>query len=114
MEFSGKRAKEMISDDFGKTLHDRATRGEALSDKEQTQLESWYERQDNIENDILGATTDDKIIAKLQVQIETALTQLMTITKRIQEVSSENESLRQEIIGLRRQLVDSSTMQPAA
>ncbi len=101
----------MISDNLGKTLHDRLTRGEPLSDEEQGQLESWYEYQDNLESDILGITAEKKTITNLQSQIETTLTQLLTITKRIQEVTSENEILRQEINSLRHQLADSSTMQ---
>ena len=100
----------MISDDLGKVLHDRSTRGEALSDEEQLQLERWYEDQDNLERNILVTTPDEKTIAKLQAQIEAALTQLISITTRIQEVASENELLRQEINSLRHQLVDSSTM----
>jgi regulator of replication initiation timing len=42
-----------------------------------------------------------------------ALTQLIAITNRIQEVASENEMLRQEISNLRHQLVDSSRLQQA-
>ena len=36
----------MITDDRGKSLHDKATRGEVLSDAEQAQLEQWYDRQE--------------------------------------------------------------------
>jgi hypothetical protein len=103
----------MISDDFGKALHDRLTRGEQLSIEEQGQLESWYETQDNLESNILGTTAEKKTIVKLQAQIEVALTQLIAITNRIQEVASENEMLRQEISNLRHQLVDSSRLQQA-
>jgi septal ring factor EnvC (AmiA/AmiB activator) len=101
----------MISDDLGKILHDRSTWGEALSAEDQIQLESWYEDQDNLESNILVTTVAEKTIAKLQAQIEGVLTQLINITKRIQEVASENEILRQEINSLRHQLVDSSTPQ---
>ena len=64
----------MISDDLGQALHDRATRGEQLSDEEQGRLESWYEYQDNLESNILSTTAEEKTIAKLQSQIEVALT----------------------------------------
>jgi len=101
----------MISDDLGKALHDRLTRGEQLSDEEQGQLESWYEYHDKLESNILGTTAEKKTIVKLQSQIEAALTQLIAITNRLQEVASENEMLRQEINNLRHQLVDSSTLQ---
>lgn len=111
IELNGERVKEMISDDLGKVLHDRSTRGEALSDEEQLQLERWYEDQDNLESNILVTTPDEKTIAKLQAQIEVALNQLISITNRIQEVASENELLRQEINSLRHQLVDASSPQ---
>ena len=101
----------MISNDLGKDLHDRSTRGEPLSDDEQGQLDRWYEYQDNLEDNILGTGAEKKTITKLQSQIEVALTQLIAITNRIQEVASENEILRQEISSLRHQLVDSSTLQ---
>ena len=103
--------KMSFSDDLGKALHDRSTRGETLSDQEQTQLESWYEYQDNLESNILVTTLEGKPIAKLQSQIEVSLTQLISITQHIQEVTAENEILRQEINSLRDQLVASSTTQ---
>lgn len=43
----------MISDDLGKQLHDKATRGLALTRSEQTQLEAWYELQDQVEARLL-------------------------------------------------------------
>jgi hypothetical protein len=104
----------MTSDDFSKELHDRSTRGETLSPKEQAQLKSWYALQDEIEDNILGATTSEKTKATMQAQIETTLRQLMVVTGRIQEVASENEALRQEIISLRRQLANLSSVQQAA
>jgi len=101
----------MISDDLGQVLHDRSTRGETLSAEEQIQLETWYEDQDNLESNILVTTPEENTIANLQSQIEVALSQLISITKRIQEVVAENEILRQDIKSLRHQLVDSSTTQ---
>jgi len=62
----------MISNDLGKDLHDRVTRGEQLSDDEQGQLDSWYEYQDNLEVNILGTSAEKKTITKLQSQIEVA------------------------------------------
>jgi peptidoglycan hydrolase CwlO-like protein len=94
----------MISNDFAKKLHDKATRGEALSAEEQAQLENWYVLQNNAENKALGLTDTEKKLETLQAQVDAALAQLMTVAKRIQEVASENESLRCEIAALRRQL----------
>lgn len=103
----------MISDNLAKQLHDRATRGETLSAEEQTQLENWYAREDNAENRALGSTVADKTLTTLQAQVDAALAQLMTVVKRIQEVASENESLRREIAALRRQLAHLLTPQSA-
>ena len=94
----------MISPDIGKQLHDKATRGETLFDEEQAQLESWYALQDNVENDILRVTGDEKTLVTVQAQIDAGLTQLKITTKRIQEIASENKTLRQENAVLRRQL----------
>ena len=99
----------MISDDLGQDLHDRSTRGETLSAEEQLQLERWYEAQDKLESHMLALTPDEKALANLQSQIEGALTPLISLTNRIQQVASENELLRQEINSLRHQLVDAST-----
>ncbi len=103
----------MVSDKLGKMLHDKATRGKLLSTEEQSQLESWYEYQDGIESNILKTNAGEKSISKLQSQVEAALIQLARITRRIQEVASENETLRQENSHLRRQLID-TTMQQVA
>lgn len=101
----------MISDDLGQVLHDRSTRGETLSAEEQLLLERWYEAQDKLESQLLALTPDEKALANLQSQIEGALTQLISLTNRIQQVASENELLRQEINSLRHQLVDVSAPQ---
>lgn len=101
----------MIADSLGQELHDRSTRGELLSAEEQVQLERWYEDQDDLERKILSPSAAEKTTDKLQSKIEVTLTQLITTTNRIREVASENESLRQEINGLRHQLADSSPIQ---
>lgn len=44
----------MVPDELGKQLHDRVTRGEALTAEEQAQLEDWYATQDRAEADQLG------------------------------------------------------------
>ena len=98
----------MISTDIGKQLHDKATRSETLSDEEQAQLESWYALQDNVENNILRVTGDEKALVTVQAQIDAVLTRLTITTKRIQEITSENKVSRQEIAVMRRQLASSS------
>jgi len=51
----------MISDKLGQELHDRSTRRKRLTDKEQAQLESWYEYHDNLECEILGVMADNVV-----------------------------------------------------
>lgn len=79
-----------------KQLHDRASRGEMLTTAERAELEEWYATQDAAESKDLGLNAAEKTLASLQAQIDAALVQLMTVTKRIQEVASENELLRRE------------------
>jgi flagellar biosynthesis/type III secretory pathway protein FliH len=102
----------MVSDDLAKQLHDRATRGETLLAEEQRQLESWYAIQDIAEGKALGLATGEKTLATLQAQVDAALAQLMMVAKRIQEIASENETLRREITTLRHQLVYLLETQP--
>jgi len=103
----------MASDDMARLWHDQATRGEQLSAEEQAQLENWYALQDDAERQMLGLTTNEETLATLQTQIEATLTQIVTVTRRIQETASENEALRREIAVLRRQVAGLSTLQPA-
>lgn len=106
----------MISDDMGKQLHQKFTRGEALSTEEHTQLEEWYASQDDAERHALGlASINEEELTALQAQVDAALAQLTTATTRIQEIASENETLRQEITVLRRRLIQqNSTLQAVA
>jgi len=101
----------MISDEVGKQLHDKATRGESLSPEERTQLENWYALQDNAESKELGLSATEKTLTTLQGQVDAALAQLVVVTKRIQEIAIENEALRREVASLRRQLAHVSTEQ---
>ncbi|MCP4401045.1 MAG: hypothetical protein GY801_27580 [bacterium] len=95
----------MISENIAKQFHNKSTRGESLSIDEQAALEKWYAFQDKTESHTLGVPADNANTAvTLQGQIDVALTQLTTMTKRIQEIASENEELKHEITLLRRQL----------
>ena len=103
----------MISNDLGKVLHDKATRGMTLSAEERVQLQTWYDEQDAEEAAMYAAVPEVTGVARLQAQIDVTLTQLMSMTRRIQEVMLENKALRQEIEGLRRQLIASIPLQKA-
>jgi peptidoglycan hydrolase CwlO-like protein len=103
----------MPSEDVVKQLHDKATRGASLTGEEQAQLEAWYAEQDQAESEGLGLTHVSPRLAPLQAQVETTLTQLVTVTQRIQELTAQNETLRREIAALQHQLIHASTRQPA-
>ena len=103
----------MSLDELAKQLHDKATRGLALSAEERAQLEAWYTEQDQREQAILGPTGSSQRLATLHAQVETALAQLLTVTERIQELTVHNETLRREIAVLQRQLPFASTREPS-
>ena len=94
----------MISDELGKQLHDRATRGETLTAEEQARLESWYAVQDSAEMKELGLAEKEETASTLKAQVDAALAQLAAVTQRIQELAAENDALRREIAALRRQV----------
>lgn len=94
----------MISDELGRQLHDRATRGKELTTAEQNQLETWYARQDSVESSLLKSATAEPDVSELRSQVEVVLTQLTAITQRIQQVTLANEMLRREIAALHQQL----------
>ena len=87
----------MVSDELGKQLHDRATRGETLSAEEQRQLDIWYTAQDYAEMAMLTLDTATKTVTSLQTQVDSVLIQLGIVTKQIQEIAEENEVLRKEV-----------------
>ncbi|MBP1468754.1 hypothetical protein EYB53_023770 [Candidatus Chloroploca sp. M-50] len=87
------------------TLHDRFSRGEALSDDERSLLEAWYAEQDRAEQGTLPLSPASDPTAHLQDQIAQTAHQLEVITQQITATLTANESLRQEIAGLHARLV---------
>ena len=102
----------MVSDELGKQLHDRATRGENLSAQERASLERWYATQDRAEMDALDLATTETV-AILQAQVDSVLEQLETAAKRIQELAQENDRLRNEIATLHRRLAQQAAARAA-
>lgn len=96
-----------------KELHDRATRGEALTAAEQAQLQAWYSEQDQAEFQQLGLPASIPNNAELPNKIAVALNQIAASTAQIQKLASENEALRRENLTLRRQLTEQSLLQHA-
>ncbi len=103
----------MASDEIAKQLHDKATRGQTLTTKERRQLKNWYASQDSVESKALSLPSGERNLAALRIQVDAALAQLITVTRRIQATASENDALRREIATLRRQLVRRLGAQPA-
>lgn len=103
----------MIADELGQRLHDRATRGERLSDSESAQLHEWYSHHDRQEQALLNGNVDDGRRRQLHHDISAGLARLVTVSKEIQALAVENESLRSEISSLHEQLIKSSANQPA-
>jgi hypothetical protein len=89
-------------------LHDRGTRGEALTPAEQALLAKWYATLDASEIDMLRLIFPPNSVPDLQMRVELVLAQLTTIISRIQEVVAENEALRKENITLRQHIVQMS------
>ena len=104
----------MNTNERGKQLHDQATRNKPLSSEEQQELLAWYAEQDRAESEILRFPVQDTAISSLTVQLETAARQLTALTQRIQEISLENERLKQENAALRHQIVSHHARRRAA
>jgi hypothetical protein len=95
----------MIADEIGMPLHDRSTLGDVLNPEEQALLEAWYAQKDTAEAAMLERqVTMLPSLQMLQVQLEAALTQLSSSIAQLQQIGAENEQLRLEIAGLKRQL----------
>jgi hypothetical protein len=103
----------MSCDERAQQLHDKATRGGALSAEEQAHLDAWYAEHDAREGAVLGPAGTSPRLTMLHTQVETALAQLLTVTQRIQALTAHNEALRREIAGLQRQLPLAATREPA-
>ena len=102
----------MVQDDFLQ-LHDRATRGKELTSEEHKLLGDWYSAQDRAEIEVLGLATKGGTAAdSLRPQVDSALTQLTTVTEHINTLAKENERLRRENALLRGQLAEQPAPQP--
>lgn len=75
-----------------KTLHDKVTRGAALTKEEQAVLAAWYSSEDAAEARVINAGGDTDPLASM--------------CARIQTIEAENERLCIEIAALRHQLAN--------
>ena len=72
----------MTNAEFGRALHDKLTRGKALSDQEQAELEQWYARLDRDEGAVLARTVASPKLAELEAQMAQATPQRPSVTQR--------------------------------
>jgi hypothetical protein len=92
----------MLSDELGMQLHDRETTGEPLTIQEKSQLEAWYAQQDAAEMIMLKANQMPlPNLVFMQDQIDTAISQLTVSVQRLEQITQENKSLREEIEGIK-------------
>src|SRR6266545_6120418 len=99
----------MMTDEQLQRLHDRATRGDRLTDEEQAALDAWYLQQDQAESQLLQALSNSVSLANLQSQVTATVTQLEVVTHRIRETLATNADLRREIASLQRKLAEQTT-----
>jgi cell shape-determining protein MreC len=102
----------MDLDVMGPQLHDRATRGQPLTQEEADALRAWYAQQDQAElAQIVSGPSPN--LASLQEQVDQALVQLARIAQQLRRLDQENAALRRENARLRAQLAVRSEPQPA-
>lgn len=103
----------MSTDQLTREIHDRATRGESISDVERSQLDQWYARMDAEEEATFARGQTPCDLAALRTQIDSIVSEVGAVTQRIQALTIENETARREIAALQRRLAQKSTPQPA-
>ena len=103
----------MIPDEIGQKLHDRSTRGEALTTEEQDLLRRWYADHDHEELAQLSAAPGPDRLTDLQARVQQATVQVVAQAQRIEALTAENAQLRQEVASLQRRLSAKQTEQPA-
>jgi len=101
----------MLTDEVGKQLHDKATRGIKLTSKEEKLLEKWYDEQDNAESESLNLSVDLKTEHTLQKQIDLILIKIGDATDHIHKLTNENKLLRNDITNIHRQLSERTMVQ---
>jgi outer membrane murein-binding lipoprotein Lpp len=85
-------------------LHDKGTRGIALSADEQARLEAWYAEQYAAEQALLLGGQLPSKVDELQTQVDLVLAQISVTAERIQQIAAQNEALKSEVAQLQQRL----------
>ncbi len=101
-----------MAKDLGPQLHDRATRGEALTPDEQKRLEAWYQAMDRAEAAELGQG-EGAADAELAAQVDATLARIGTVTARLRELDSQIRALRRDNATLRSEVAQRLASQRA-
>ena len=90
---------QLVDDELGMALHNRATCGHQLTFEEQLQLDAWYEAMDRLEREDLNLNRP----SRLETQIDAVL-------KTNEMIVQDNDKLRKEIAFLEAQLAQQSVL----
>ncbi len=99
----------MISDEVGKKLHDKATRGVTLSSADQKRLKIWYKDQDDAECESLKLSTSLKSETMLQKEIDSILIKIGAANEEISKLSNHNKLLKKDIFKIQQRLSQNVT-----
>ena len=76
----------MTEDERGKSLHDRASRGETLTNEERQFLDRWYAKMDLEELVCFNLPKEPETIGLLKTQINAVVARLDKTVNRIQQI----------------------------
>ena len=97
----------MTEDERGKSLHARASRGEALTGEERQFLDRWYAKMDLEELISFNLPNEPEAISLLKTQTNAVLARLDKTVNRIQQIVITNRKLRAENTWLKSQINNS-------
>jgi hypothetical protein len=97
------------TDERGLELHDRATRGAALTPVEREELEAWYARIDQEEMAALACARPPHDLPALREEVDSALARVLVVTERIRKLTAESEQMRREVAELQERVARSAT-----
>ncbi|MGC4043671.1 MAG: hypothetical protein QM758_07675 [Armatimonas sp.] len=88
----------------GAQLHDRATRGESLTEAEQARLKQWYEEQDAAEAAMLAAHRPIIASDNIAADLPAVLAKIRETAANIETLHQQNAVLRAEIAAVQKRL----------